>query len=461
MQHADALSRSPVEDPSEVKSVAEDLMILEISNSDFLVTLQRQDSRLVNIIDILLRDPTCAAEEQVKNNYLLEDYRLFRKIDGRKCFVVPSRVRWRMIKSYHDDKGHVAEEKVLAMIKDNFWFPKMRKYIRSYIDACPKCAYFKEKGGKPEGWLNPIPKTPIPFHTIHLDHLGPFIKSTKGNEHILVSVCGFTKFVYIKAVRSTKTQPVIDMLEEMACIFGMPSRIVTDRGTAFTSIMLRDYCKEYGIDHVLVAVGTPRGNVQVERSNRTILAAIRTMVDTEEKHWDKQVKLVQHAINSMPNDTTKEVPTKLILSYKPRDVVNNEIIAVIGTEREERREDRNAIVERVVRATQKGQKSQKKYFNKRRKEPTIYKLNDLVLVVKDQFPQGGNRKLEPKYKGPWIVTKVLDNDRYQIESIPETEGRRYASVYSADRMKKWCTLEELESENESEDEDISELGVRL
>ena len=36
MQHVDALSRSPVDEPKEVDTVAENMMVLEISNMDFL-----------------------------------------------------------------------------------------------------------------------------------------------------------------------------------------------------------------------------------------------------------------------------------------------------------------------------------------------------------------------------------------------------------------------------------------
>ena len=80
----------------------------------------------------------------------------------------------------------------------------------------------------------------------------------------------------------------------------------------------------------------------------------------------------------------------------------------------------------------------------------------MVLVVKDQFIPGGSRKLEPKFKGPWIITEILGNDRYRIGTIPGTEGKQYSTVYSADRIKKWCALElldELQDPENEEDED--------
>ncbi|XP_062558147.1 uncharacterized protein LOC134223025 [Armigeres subalbatus] len=38
-------------------------------------------------------------------------------------------------------------------------------------------------GGQLEGKLNPVPKSPVPFQTLHLDHVGPFPSFTNGNVH--------------------------------------------------------------------------------------------------------------------------------------------------------------------------------------------------------------------------------------------------------------------------------------
>ena len=134
----DALSRSPVEEPIDMETVAENMLVLEISNSDFLVSMQRRDERLVEIINKLSRDPLCDEDKQIHDNYVFDNHRLYRKVNGRRCWVVPNAVRWRMVRSYHDEKGHFGVEKVLAMLGEMFWFPKMRKYVSAYISACPK-----------------------------------------------------------------------------------------------------------------------------------------------------------------------------------------------------------------------------------------------------------------------------------------------------------------------------------
>lgn len=246
-------------------------------------------------------------------------------------------------------------------------------------------------------------------------------------------------------MKSTNAQPVLTMLEQMAGAFGLPCRIVTDRGTAFTSNAFKKFCSDNGIDHVLVAVGTPRGNGQIERSNRTILTAIRTMVESDRK-WDEKVKTVQSSINTAPCATTGVSPTSLVLSYRPRDMVQNEVISVVTAENDNLPEPNEEIFKRVQNMTKVNQAKQKVYFDSRQRDPERYCVNDLVLVVKDQYTPGSNRKLEPRFKGPFIVTKALPNDRYEIESVPgfEHSGKRFSTVYSADRMKRWCDVADLD-----------------
>lgn len=90
-------------------------------------------------------------------------------------------------------------------------------------------------GGPKERLLHPIPKPDVPFHTIHADHLGPFVRSRKGNMYLLIIIDAFTKFINITPVRDTKTVTAIYVFKEHFSYFGAPSRLITDRGTWFTS----------------------------------------------------------------------------------------------------------------------------------------------------------------------------------------------------------------------------------
>lgn len=451
MRHVDALSRNPVEGGSSVDPVLCDMMAIDISNSDFLVALQRQDPRLCDIVDVLGRSPLTDEERQMQQNYQLDRHRLIRLVEGEKCFVVPNRVRWRLVHTYHDEMGHFGEDKVLERLQQKFWFPKMRKYVRSYIQACPQCAFHKSKGGKPEGFLHPLPKEPVPFRTVHMDHMGPFVRSARGNSYVLLLTCGFSKFVVARAVRSTKTGPVLNFLEDVTAIFGTPGRIITDRGTAFTAKKFEEYCRVNAIEHIKTSVGSPRANGQAERANRTVLNSIRCMVGEKNTRWDEQLQKIQWSVNNMPNSTTNLTPSVLVLSYKPRDVHQNAIILTLQDEEDNVLENTSELRQQATRAIEKRQRLQKRYFDERRRKPINYEVGDMVLVERDLTAMGHSRKLEAKFKGPYLVKAVLGNERYELEDIPGLHGssRARTTVYAADRIKRWCQLEDLEGYDEA------------
>lgn len=50
------------------------------------------------------------------------------------------------------------------------------------------------------------------------------------------------------------------------------------------------------------------------------------------------------------------------------------------------------------------------------------------------------RKLEPNYREPYVVRKVLSNDSYLLEDIPGSQitNKKFGSVYGSDKMKACC-----------------------
>jgi len=124
----------------------------------------------------------------------------------------------------------------------------------------------------------------MPFHTYHIDHLGPLSSTNKNYNHILAIIDSFSKFVWLYATKSTTTKEVINKLEMQKVYFGNPVQIISDKGSAFTSNEFKEYCETKDIKHSTVITRLPRANGQVERLNRTILSVLNKLtVDEPDK----------------------------------------------------------------------------------------------------------------------------------------------------------------------------------
>ena len=63
-------------------------------------------------------------------------------------------------------------------------------------------------------------------------------------------------------------------------------------------------------------------------------------------------------------------------------------------------------------------------------------------------PSCSSRKLCAPFAGPVVAKTILCNDRYKVAAL--NGDRRYERVVAADRMRKWCQLESLSDEDDSE-----------
>lgn len=113
-------------------------------------------------------------------------------------------------------------------------------------------------------------------------------------------VDAFIKFVLVEPVKMVQSRAVVKSLQDLMCVFGVPTRIISDRESAFTFHKL--FSRTYSIKHVLNAVATPSANRQCERYNKTIVTALSTRsADDDRSNWDLYVKEVQTSMNTMYN----------------------------------------------------------------------------------------------------------------------------------------------------------------
>jgi transposase InsO family protein len=79
-------------------------------------------------------------------------------------------------------------------------------------------------------------------------------------------------------------------------------RVRSDNGTEFKNTNIEDYLDEKGIGHELSVPYTPQQNGLVERKNKTLIEAARTMLDeykTSDSFWAEAINTACHAINRL------------------------------------------------------------------------------------------------------------------------------------------------------------------
>ncbi|GKB12112.1 retrovirus-related pol polyprotein from transposon TNT 1-94 [Tanacetum coccineum] len=117
---------------------------------------------------------------------------------------------------------------------------------------------------------------------LHMDLCGPMhVQSVNGKKYILVIVDDYSRFTWVKFLASKDEAPdfIIKFLKMIQVRLNATVRnIHTDNGTEFVNQTLRDYYESIGISHETSVARTPQQKRVVERRNRTLVEAARTML---------------------------------------------------------------------------------------------------------------------------------------------------------------------------------------
>ncbi|GJX29610.1 retrovirus-related pol polyprotein from transposon TNT 1-94 [Tanacetum coccineum] len=130
------------------------------------------------------------------------------------------------------------------------------------------------------GLVRGLPK--LKFEKDHLDLCGPMrVTSVNGKKYILVIVDDYSRFTWVKFLRSKDEAPdfIIKFLKMIQLRLKVPvRRIRTFNGTEFVNQTLRKYYEKVGISYETSVVRSLQQNGVVERQNRTLIEVARTML---------------------------------------------------------------------------------------------------------------------------------------------------------------------------------------
>nr|GEW42361.1 retrovirus-related Pol polyprotein from transposon TNT 1-94 [Tanacetum cinerariifolium] len=155
--------------------------------------------------------------------------------------------------------------------------PKL-KYVKDQL--CSSCELSKAKRSSFKSKATPSLKGML--NLLHMDLCGPMrVASINGKKYILVIVDDYSRYTWTLFLHSKDETPKVlkEFLTMIQRNLQAPMIIVrTDRDTTFLNKTLILFFKEEGIEHQTSTDRTPEQNGVVERQNRTLVEAARTML---------------------------------------------------------------------------------------------------------------------------------------------------------------------------------------
>ena len=239
-------------------------------------------------------------------------------------FVVPRAHQIATLNGCHWDAGHQGCDHTISLLQEHFWWPGMVNQMRQVIKTCRCCLQYE--GATPKAPLCPIVAT-APIDLLHVDFtsIETMMELDKSPRvaNVLVFQDHFTKHVLVYVTPDQTAKSLAKFLYGgYISIFGAPARLLSDRGTSFTSSIIEELCKILGIQRLQTMPFHPQTNGLVERSHQMIMHMIGKLGEDKKADWPSHLAEIVHTYNATQSAVTRYSPHYLMFGRWPRLPVN-------------------------------------------------------------------------------------------------------------------------------------------
>lgn len=386
---------------------------------------------------------SCRSQLHFLNSVLYYDWE--DPVKPRKLLMIPKTMRTQILELCHNIplSGHMGQIKTLMKIKEYALWYRMAMDCKLYVKSCGICNKNKRAKDHARAKLGQY-HAGIPVERVHMDILGPLPLTDQKNKYILMVIDQFTKWLECYPIPNQTAETVASVLiDGFISRFGCPVELHTDQGKNMDGVLIRQLCSILQIKKTRTTPYHPSSNGQVERYNSLLLQIIRCFLKRQQNKWDKHLQLLVGAIRATPNRQTgfsanflmfgREVLQPIDLSFGLMTVNQQEkgtleyiqdLIISLN------------LVHDIARDNLKASQLRQKKDYDLRTTTRSYHIGDAVYKIDTATKIGQSRKLKPPWKGPYLVTRVINPVLFEIVD------RKKTWIVHHDRLKS-CTDGEL------------------
>lgn len=357
--------------------------------------------------------------------------------------------RQRILQAAHEDLGHRGDQSVMRTLRERFYWPSMWADCRHHVQSCHECQIRSVR--KVETPL--MISTPASiFVKIHMDVMFMPRTSVKGFRYVVAATDDLSAAGEGRALSVNSANLIAKFLwEEIFCRYGAVGQITTDNGSEVQAAV-KLLTARWHIPQITISPYNSKANGVVERRHFIIREAIVKACEGDISHWPRYVHHAFFADRVTIRRATGMSPFFLLYGVQPvlpfdlteaSLLINNftthmspeDLLAARILQLEKRPQDlaRAAETLRLNRLKSKAQ------FERRfltRLVNNTYPPGTLVLMRNSAISTSHSRKHQPRYLGPYKVTRRTRFGSYVLE---ELDGSISQHAVAANRIVPYIT----------------------
>ena len=241
----------------------------------------------------------CEAKECLKNaSYFIKNNLMYRKfsspnIERGRLFtqlIVPQQFRKTVMKLAHESimAGHLAVKRTIQKVLTEFYWPGISSDIKRFCQSCDICQRTVPKGKIIRAPLGKMPRIDVPFKRVATDLIGPLKPVTYSKNRFILTVVDYaTRYPEAVPLASIDTETVAEALVSIFSRVGVPSEILSDLGSQYTSSIMKEVSRLLSFKQLVTTPYDPICHVPLERFRRAIVSMLVSVCAQQPVDWGK------------------------------------------------------------------------------------------------------------------------------------------------------------------------------
>jgi hypothetical protein len=185
-------------------------------------------------------------------------------------------------------------------LKATYWWYDMKRDVAEYVALCDTCQLVKDDHQRPARLLQPLQVPEWKWEEITMDFIMGLPRTQSGYDSTWVIMDRLTKVAHFIPIKTTYSGPQLVELfmSRIVCLHGVPKKIVSDRGTQFTSKFWERLHETLDTQLCFSSAYHPQTDGQTKRVNQILEDMLRACALQYERSWDKSLSYAKFSYNN-------------------------------------------------------------------------------------------------------------------------------------------------------------------
>ena len=394
---------------------------LKLQKEDYSKTILQQDPRYRHYCSQIGR-------LSVQDGIVIRDYYDETGNVQYRQALLPKHLVAELLQSLHGSANkHPGISKMLYEIRQKYYYPGIAKIVKKWVLGCETCIKDKRTTNPsitPE--LLNLPEWDLgPEDTLQIDLL-PNFPPSGGYENIITALDVFSRYLFAypvaNASASSTAKVIIDIMTRHAYL---PTTLITDKGTAFTSRLVDEVAKILEIQIKCATTKHPQTIGKFERTHASLKCNLKMASGKYRRQWHKYLPLAVLNYNTTYHSSIGCEPSRIFHGRIPYNILdhrlglnpNPKILLTTGFAEELQRRTQ-IFIDRTKKNIMQSYLKYKEYYDRKAKAAPLQQ-GDYCFILQPLADHQGSKIpfREFRWTGPYIIEKVLPNENYVVRKL--------------------------------------------